>query len=478
MPDVKLSEATDLFVLPLVEQGSHLAAPASGFGKIWAESTGFWIRRFGGSAVRLTTTTDLATKADTSHTHVAADITDFSTAVTTIGDADYAALSHTHAASDVTSGQLALARGGTNTDLSATGGSNQVLKQSTVGGNITVATLVAGDIPSLAASKITSGQLALAQGGTNADLSATGGSNQFLKQTSSGAAVTVAAISAADITSALASPPAIGGTTPAAGKFTTTTTQDFTLTKDGGVSFINWTNASDNPSHTPQLSFRKARGSIASPTAVQANDYIIVINGTIHDGTTYAANSGIHVKSSENATTSARGCYMVFLTTVTGSISATEKMRLHSNGYFGIGQASPTTLLHATLDSTNTNAVDNVATFGANSTGTAAAGFGPGVRLTAESSTTNNTSQVRLRSEWTTATHASRKARGTLSAYDTAERDCIMWEASGTAAMLGFYGTAPIVKPAPAGSRGGNAALASLLTALANLGLITDSTST
>jgi hypothetical protein len=40
----------------------------------------------------------------------------------------------------------------------------------------------------------------------------------------------------------------------------------------------------------------------------------------------------------------------------------------------------------------------------------------------------------------------------------------------------GFYGTAPITKPAVTGSRGGNAALASLLTALANLGLITDST--
>lgn len=41
---------------------------------------------------------------------------------------------------------------------------------------------------------------------------------------------------------------------------------------------------------------------------------------------------------------------------------------------------------------------------------------------------------------------------------------------------VGFYNTAPIAKPAAAGSRGGNAALASLLTALANLGLITDST--
>jgi hypothetical protein len=42
---------------------------------------------------------------------------------------------------------------------------------------------------------------------------------------------------------------------------------------------------------------------------------------------------------------------------------------------------------------------------------------------------------------------------------------------------LGFFATSPIAKPTVTGSRGGNAALASLLTALANYGLITNSTS-
>lgn len=41
---------------------------------------------------------------------------------------------------------------------------------------------------------------------------------------------------------------------------------------------------------------------------------------------------------------------------------------------------------------------------------------------------------------------------------------------------LAFFAAAPIVKPSVTGSRGGNAALASLLTQLANLGLLTDST--
>lgn len=41
---------------------------------------------------------------------------------------------------------------------------------------------------------------------------------------------------------------------------------------------------------------------------------------------------------------------------------------------------------------------------------------------------------------------------------------------------LGFFGNSQQAKPTVTGSRGGNAALASLMTALSNLGLVTDST--
>jgi len=42
---------------------------------------------------------------------------------------------------------------------------------------------------------------------------------------------------------------------------------------------------------------------------------------------------------------------------------------------------------------------------------------------------------------------------------------------------LGFFNVTPVARPTVSGSRGGNAALASLLTGLANLGLVTDSSS-
>jgi hypothetical protein len=43
--------------------------------------------------------------------------------------------------------------------------------------------------------------------------------------------------------------------------------------------------------------------------------------------------------------------------------------------------------------------------------------------------------------------------------------------------QFGFFGATPVAKPTVTGSRGANAALQSLLAALANLGLITDSSS-
>lgn len=75
--------------------------------------------------------------------------------------------------SKLTTSTLALARGGTNADLSATGGANQVLKQTSGGGAVTVAALVAGDIPSLDATKVTTGTVATARLGSGSAGAAT-----------------------------------------------------------------------------------------------------------------------------------------------------------------------------------------------------------------------------------------------------------------------------------------------------------------
>jgi hypothetical protein len=151
-----------------------------------------------------------------------------------------------------------------------------------------------------------------------------------------------------------------------------------------------------------------------------------------------------------------------------------------SSGNIGIGIAAPGTKLHVVKEDSGTNTVVNVATIEHQSTGTPAASFGTGLVIAGEDSTTISVQMARLRSLWTTATHASYATRSVLSASDNAaERDVIGWGANGSAAILGFYdiAAAPIAKPTVTGSRGGNAALASLLTQGAALGLWTDSTS-
>lgn len=132
-------------------------------------------------------------------------------------------------APDTASGTLTLPAG--TTDFSATGGTGQFVKQATVGGPFTVATVPASEISSgaaltrtndtnvtltlggtpatalLQAASITAGwtgTLALSRGGTAADLSATGGTGQVLKQSTLGGAVTVGTVAASDISSGAA----------------------------------------------------------------------------------------------------------------------------------------------------------------------------------------------------------------------------------------------------------------------------------
>jgi len=128
-------------------------------------------------------------------------------------------------------------------------------------------------------------------------------------------------------------------------------------------------------------------------------------------------------------------------------------------------------------DST-TNAIVNTFRMRRASTGTPAAGFGIGFSARLMSDTTANRDAGRMTWEWVTATDASRAAKGKLTAfYTTTEREVIAWEADSSNPKLGFYGAATTAKQTVTGSRGSNAALASLLTALATLGLITDSSS-
>jgi hypothetical protein len=133
------------------------------------------------------------------------------------------------------------------------------------------------------------------------------------------------------------------------------------------------------------------------------------------------------------------------------------------------------------LDIYHNSATTNTAPIGFrfrhNNGAAAANGFGLTFRTFLDSDATVNRTVNDEVTIWATAADGTRKARKSSLIYDTAARTAIIIEASGTAAMIGFLGAAAVTRPTVTGSRGGNAALASALTALANLGLITDSSS-
>lgn len=128
--------------------------------------------------------------------------------------------------------------------------------------------------------------------------------------------------------------------------------------------------------------------------------------------------------------------------------ASVEKARISNAGYFGVGIA-PVTPVHAVSTTAATNAIRNVLTLGSNvtSTGVGAAGLGPAILFQAESTTTVDTTQAAIEASWIVATHASRTSRLAFKAYDTAAREGIRIDASGTAALLGFYGHAAAAQP-------------------------------
>lgn len=99
-----------------------------------------------------------------------------------------------------------------------------------------------------------------------------------------------------------------------------------------------------------------------------------------------------------------------------------------------------------------------------------------GAQLYVGQSSTQERALAALTPSFVVATDATRTARLSVTVYDSvAGREGVRLEADGTAARLGFFGSAAVAKPTVTGSRGANAALASALTALSSLGLLTDS---
>ena len=170
-----------------------------------------------------------------------------------------------------------------------------------------------------------------------------------------------------------ASPPAIGSTTPAAGSFTTlnasstvTGTKHISTasgnsnvlegTADGGIATVLVTSA-DSASGTSAYSdvrLRRARGTVAAPTAISAGDLSGLVRFYGYNGSTYAETASIRVLSETAFTTAPNNqSYMAFYTCPTpGNAANSEAVRITSVGNVGIGTTAPAGALHV-RDATN-----------------------------------------------------------------------------------------------------------------------------
>lgn len=147
----------------------------------------------------------------------------------------------------------------------------------------------------------------------------------------------------------------------------------------------------------------------------------------------------------------------------------------------GTATGAPDGTIIAQITDAVTSGVTNAHWLRHVSTGTPAAGFGMAQYWQLETSNHTMSTAFQLNVTWATATNGSQKARGNFFVYDTAARTVIATEASGSAPMLGLLGNAAITRPTVTGVRTGTLAqlqtvVANMLTAMANLGGWTDST--
>lgn len=193
-------------------------------------------------------------------------------------------------------------------------------------------------------------------------------------------------VSGAGFSTYLASPPAIGGTAAAAGSFTALS---YSTTLTGGTGIVNlgsgqfYKDASGNvgigtasptailnvynatsaialiqgdsgsnvivqrssaDASTPNYTFRKSRGTVASPTAVNSADGAGNVLFTAYGGTNYRQIATIAgIVDTYTSDTNISGT--LTFNTNSGGTSVTEWMRITSTGSVGIGTTSPVDLL-------------------------------------------------------------------------------------------------------------------------------------
>lgn len=128
----------------------------------------------------------------------------------------------------------------------------------------------------------------------------------------------------------------------------------------------------------------------------------------------------------------------------TGKLIQNSSATLSDAGAITAPFVQATSGLSALYTDVLNNVMPNVASFIHTTSATPIAGFGVQISYSLKSTTTSTRIAGDVSVSWVDPTDASRKVRIVHNVYDTAIRECMRMEASGTAAMLGFLGATAV----------------------------------
>jgi len=288
----------------------------------------------------------------------------------------------------------------------------------------------------------------------------------------------------------LTAPPAIGGGTPAAGSFTTLRIGGAANLSLGGIKFS--ANGDrlylPNPSNSTDFGFEylstylavslgyfagaRIRWHSAGFSATMQGEWIYASGGSYPSPSLGANNNSsndvrLAVSKSGNGAdrtlTLATQRYAVdggqpylklvartfeFWTRATGEAAVgglVKTLDMAESGSWTF--YTPTSIAQTTAGSLSS--VVNTAILGRNDTGTPLAGFGSGLALQLESSTTPDTSIGSIDWLWNVATHGSRAPDMVFKMIDSAAtREIMRMRANGSAGAIGFFGATPVGRAA------------------------------
>jgi len=218
----------------------------------------------------------------------------------------------------------------------------------------TFRSLVATDIPNLDTAKITTGTIAAARmpAFTGAVTSTAGTTALNIASGAVGSTeIADGSIAAADFASSVGVWTAASGNayrnTGNVGIGTTNPDFKLTISEEGGLQplSLNSYNSSGTPNSV--ILFRAARGTAASPSAVQANDWIGGMTARGYGTSAFPSDGSVAIalQAAENFTNSALGSFITFRTTPIGSAIRSERVRINPDGFVGIGTTNPTQML-------------------------------------------------------------------------------------------------------------------------------------